>query len=110
MSGLMVILRADGAEHRIEVANLKEPSLQVLQRAVGGYIEPVVVLWEGIRRQAYVNEDGISKRLPPNTRATTAYHAAMRENHRPFASTLLGDVVIWIPDLKETQDDDSEAE
>lgn len=74
-----------------ELSMMAKPSLRVLQESVGGYIELVKVRWQGKIRDAYVDEDGISKQLAPNLRASDL----TVNNHRIF-----GPMVIYVP-LKE---------
>jgi hypothetical protein len=96
MSGTIVILHVDGSttEKRWEKRR-GPPNWETLRDAVdGGYIEHVRVRWAGKVRDAYVDEDGISRGLPVNNKAT----AALAE---PFiGNTLLGPCAIWIPDPK----------
>jgi len=65
MRGTLIRIAVDGKEKIIE---LDEPgtSLQTLQKEVGGYIELVKVRYEGRVRNAFVDEDGLRKRLPHN--------------------------------------------
>lgn len=78
-----------------------EVDLKSLQTAVGGYVEPIVVVWQGINRQAYVDEDGKSKGLAFNDIATTAWHDYIRAQHMHYAArsvdVLRGPVAIWVP-------------
>lgn len=57
------------------------PTLEALQAAVGGYIERV----PRVMREAYVDEDGSLKRLPPNPKGSARVG---------FNGLLLGPVVI----------------
>ena len=59
---MAVILRADGSIEQLENRKLK-----TLQKAVGGYIEPVYTKQD---RLMYVNEEGLIIGLPLNVRAS----------------------------------------
>ena len=90
MSGRIITLRVDGTVYSIDVPK-KRPGLELLQREVGGYIEPVKVRWEGRLREAYVDEDGFAKRLSVNPRSSSIDQ---------WGRELLGPIVIWIPTPK----------
>ena len=63
----------------IQDSELK-PTLEDLQRIVGGYLEPISVLNEDTPRRLYrtmlVDEDGRQKQRPLNAEATRLYRAA----------------------------------
>jgi hypothetical protein len=63
------LIEPDGTES-LHAYEREEPSLEMLQGLVGGYVEPIVVLYEGKRKQAFMDEDGLMKKLPPNPKAT----------------------------------------
>lgn len=76
---------------------LLAPNLLQLQRAVGGYIEPVpgfTTLDGHTRGTAFCNEDGISKGLPINSLATEHWRKAAPDGD-PQRMTLRGDVVFY---------------
>lgn len=87
MSGTLFVMSPDGrvTEERWEQTGY--PKLEVMQRLVGGYIERVRVSWQGRKRDAYVDEDGLAKQLPPNFNAT-----------RLCGMFIVGSIVIWVPD------------
>jgi len=91
MSGTIVTIRPDGEIERLAWVGRKGPTLDALQKAVGGYIEPVPVRFEGRARQGYVNEDGISLGLQPNPHAV---------KYDAYGRLLLGNLAIWVPDAK----------
>lgn len=88
MSGLLWIIRPDGTEYSLAVESSRPP-LDLLQREVGGFIERVRVRWKGRLREAFVDEDGVAKRLALNRKS--------REIDE-YGRTLMGPLVIWIPD------------
>jgi hypothetical protein len=59
---MATVIGTDASEREIDPSDL-----DTLQEAVGGYIE-MVKLGDG--RIMYVNEDGLTKRLPPNPAAS----------------------------------------
>lgn len=67
----MLIIPADGPREE-RAFSTREPPLELLQELVGGYIEvvPMQFKLDGAAALMYVNEDGISKRLPTNQAAT----------------------------------------
>lgn len=95
--GCLVTVQPTGAT--VITRREEPPSLDDLQKAVGGYIERVRVRYEGRVRDAYVNEEGLLKSLPPN-RAATGLLAP------PFSpgSFIVGLLVFWVPDPKETRE------
>ena len=82
-----VIVEIDGATTPIKAL----PTLAFIQATVGGLIEGVEVVYNGRRRQAYVNEEGRLRDLPYNPKASRLYCAA-----HPFASVpgIVGPMVI----------------
>jgi hypothetical protein len=100
MSGKLVIISTDETVREVEVTS-KMPSLEMLQRHVGGYIERVKVRWEGRIRDAYVDEDGISKGLESNQLAHQMRFDRVLGPAALFhqeTSMLFGPCVIWVPD------------
>lgn len=69
MSGTLAILPVGGGL-TLEPYTGPRPSLEQLQKAVGGYIERVKVRYDGRVREAYVNEEGLIEGLPFNATAT----------------------------------------
>jgi hypothetical protein len=91
MSGRLVVVYPDGA---ITVHSHRgTPDLDTLQGLVGGFIERVSIRWNGRVRDAYVDEDGLSKWLPYNHHATQLTKGTQFEGCR-----LHGNLVVWIPD------------
>lgn len=78
------VLRVDGSLEDLP----KKPTLEQLQKAVGGYIEKVRLPHQG-QRYMYVNEEGLIHRLPLNPSASNLAQ-------RP----LVGDVVVMGRRLK----------
>jgi hypothetical protein len=95
--GTLHIVSPDGVTHQQRVETSKGPSLDVLQAAVGGYIERVSVRYEGKVRDAYINEEGKLKGLNYNRDATRMWHAVPVTNR---ADVLVGPVAVWVPDAK----------
>lgn len=95
MSGRLIVVKPDGAivEHRREEKG--PPTLDSLQAIVGGYVEHRRVRWEGRVRDAFINEDGITKRLPHNRVATELLLAA---GWAVAPCGALGNLAIWVPD------------
>ena len=89
MSGQLHILRSDHSNTTVTWTKSGPPSLEILQREVGGYIEHIRVHFLGKMRDAYVDEDGHSKLLPLNLRATALWGGNLR-----------GPLVVWVPDSK----------
>lgn len=67
----MLLIKTDGSKHRISFLG-DEPPLPLLQLLVEGYIElvPHSFKLDGAAAMMYVNEDGLSRRLPSNAAAT----------------------------------------
>jgi len=65
----LVVIQPDGSETRTEYRGF-EPGLEILQKAVGGYIELVRVTYDGRLCDAFVNEEGKLHGLAINGRAT----------------------------------------
>ena len=80
--GTIIVIHPQGTMQHIRQE--ERPTLRQLQGWVGGYIEPVYkYLPEGM--EAWVDEDGISKGLPPNNVGTLAVE---------WPHMLLGNVVV----------------
>jgi hypothetical protein len=80
----VTIIQPDGTTTLTERDPSDRPSLKELQKAVGGYIEPVdAMLDDGT--VAYANEEGLLMGMPPNPKAT-------REVKWPYP--IVGPVVI----------------
>jgi Domain of unknown function (DUF3846) len=94
--GKLVTINPDGSEVVTRIESAKEPSLPVLQKAVGGYIELVAVRYEDRIREAYVDEEGYLNHRTPNPKATEMYQAAHIGSH----CRICGPLVIWVPDPK----------
>lgn len=74
----------------------KPPTLATMQKMVGGGLVELIVDMHtitkpSIRVQVFCNEDGISKRLPPNASATIWANANLGLE---FRTPILGNVVI----------------
>lgn len=88
----VTIIKTDGTQ--TTVRQPKAPTLEQLQKAVGGWIEtvPYFTKFEGRGRgRAYANEEGLLKALPLNREATTAWRACAPT----VASLLVGDVIFY---------------
>lgn len=56
--------------------DFKYSDINLLQSIIGGYVEYVSVWYDGKPATLIVNEDGLTKGLPPNARATSIYWTA----------------------------------
>lgn len=65
-----VIVKVDGTTVDLLIG---PDQLKMLQTAIGGWIEPVTVKYEGKLRQAFVDEEGGLKGLPHNAAASDLY-------------------------------------
>lgn len=91
---VVVIIYADGKPNSISL--VADPSLEQLQKIVGGYIEPIPRFnkFKGRRvLHAYANEDGKLIPLPSNVAATHEW----RECDARIADNLRGDIVLVMP-------------
>jgi hypothetical protein len=87
VAGKLIVIPAQG-DITEETYEDKSPSLEHLQRLVGGYIEPIQVLWEG-RRLAFVDEDGLHKKLAANARATRLVHGMVNVGRQGIVGTMV---------------------
>lgn len=87
----LVIIQADGTETR-ETYESDEPSLEQLQKAVGGLIELVQVEFEGASRIGFVNDEGKLDALEINERATAMYNAGSK-----IFDIICGPLAILVP-------------
>ena len=70
----------------VGISLTKDISLQSLQAAVGGYIEPIVQhMFADVT--VYANEEGLMKNLPPNTAATIIFEYPLVGNVVMVANT-----------------------
>ncbi len=77
---MATILKADGkVEAVIGTGERKRLTLEQMQAAVGGWIQPV----PGTNYRAWCNEEGRLQRLPLNVQATSQFH-----------QQLVGDVLV----------------
>lgn len=58
------IINTDGTYSDLGYAT-REPPLEMLQQAVGGYIEHIAVTYNGKRYSAYIDEEARIKRIRP---------------------------------------------
>jgi hypothetical protein len=93
--GTLTIIEPSGVVTTSRVESAKGPSLEVLQKGVGGYIERVKVRYNGKVRDAYCNEDGLSQGLEYNHDATMLCRGTIFEG-----VSIVGNLVIWEPDAK----------
>lgn len=63
----LLVIHPHGKEFRLEFKD--EPSLELLQALVGGYIEPYNARYQGKVRRMWVNEDGARLGFPLNHKA-----------------------------------------
>jgi len=96
MSGTILTIKPDGETVEKKITRGGTASYEDLREAVGGYIERVRIRYNGIRRDAYVDEEGLSKTgMVFNPQATVLVSEA-----RGVYTPILGPIVIWIPDTK----------
>ena len=70
----------------VGISLTKDISLESLQAAVGGYIEPIVQhMFADVT--VYANEEGLMKNLPPNTAATIIFEYPLVGNVVMVANT-----------------------
>jgi len=94
-TGKLLLVYPSGASIEEVVTDKKGPSLETLQRVVGGCIERIKVRYNDRTRDAYVNEDGIAKNLPYNGIASRMTNGTI------FAgANIVGVCAVWIPDPK----------
>lgn len=91
MEKKLIVIKTDGTVEEVE--QTQKPSLEQLQKIVGGYIEPV----HGIKYQnriatMIVNEEGKLNNLPVNRKATELFS----DTFGPFVDVIVGDVAILI--------------
>jgi hypothetical protein len=95
MKGEAVIYKTDGTR---EVLKFDKPiALEVLNKAVGGYIETVPYWNEHLGRKcvAFCNEEGKIKSLPFNGKADLLWHL---ERQAYVDDHLFGDVIVIMGD------------
>lgn len=92
MSGTLRIFKVNGSLEDRRYEGKGTPGLDALRAAIGGgYVERVAVRVDKRLRDAYVDEDGLSKALPPNDRASRITLHGFR---------IVGVMVVWIPDSR----------
>ena len=84
----------------VGISLTKDISLQSLQAAVGGYIEPIVQ-HRFPNVTVFANEEGLLKNLPPNTAATIIFEYPLVGN-----VVMVADADEMAKDLEEEGDDD----
>ena len=91
MQGRLTTIRAADGQRIASDLN-RPPTLDELQGAVGGYIEPVPAFdrFDGKTCIAFCNEEGKLHGLPVNAAATRAWH----DQTDPHDDILVGDVCI----------------
>lgn len=101
--GSVIIIPADSDKLVETLKRDKQPTLDELQKWVGGYIE-AVPYWEahlGKPAVVYCNEEGKLDGLPLNQRATGLWWSVLGQ---PVDDVLVGDVVIVV-DLPDKEED-----
>lgn len=94
MSGTFVRISTFGTILRERTEKMGSAPYAPLRDLVGGYMERIQVKWEGRLRQAYVDEDGISKGLARNPHADSLLTPLWQ------GAQIYGPLVIWIPDSR----------
>lgn len=105
-SNTLVVIQPDGTETR-EIYTGDEPELERLQKAVGGYLEHIMVLHEGRELHAFINEEGKLRGLDVSARATQIYNDWLRKrereatgverSHRHIYDVVCGPIAILVP-------------
>jgi hypothetical protein len=97
MKGRMFIIKTNGDISMQEL--VEAPTLDVLQKGVGGYIEkvPMFDTWDGKTCVCFCNEEGKLNSLPLNQVATNAW---FHQNLGAISDVLVGDVVILTGDTE----------
>lgn len=85
MSGVIEYLGTDGTVTIVQQETA--PSLEEMQKYVGGYIEVVNVLVDGKPMQMIVNEEGLIQELPVNVIASKHYATIGLMHYRSFPPT-----------------------
>jgi len=86
------ILHTDG---RMTQLPIREPTLEELQKAVGGYIEVLYIRWLERPAMMILDEEGKLKRYPVNAKAT---HTALATAGIAKDDLICGDVVVLCGD------------
>lgn len=95
MAGTIIYIPADHNEAITTEAAEKAPSLEDMQKHVGGFIEVVHVLFKGEPTHMIVNETGLIEALPFNMRATSLYHLASIHQRGEFPnSPIVGNAIV----------------
>ena len=87
---IVVLAKADGTKETIHVED--HPSLEQMNKWVGGHIERVRVRYMGRVCDMIVDEEGLLKGKPTNEFATRLYTDACRGAN---TTPIVGDVVIF---------------
>lgn len=99
MRGMMYIIKPDGAIDNIEYPDSK-PSLEDLQREVGGYIQ-IVPNFDTFRHMScvvYCDEEGLLKGYELNPVATKEWRSQLQGPYDPHMARLWGRIVILTGD------------
>ncbi|WP_445677654.1 hypothetical protein [Pseudomonas putida] len=80
MNTKYIVMHPDGTDQHFEIDLPEIPTLQALRSLIvphlaGGDLEKVGVLHDGKGTDMFVDEDGLSKQLPRNNKATAIYRA-----------------------------------
>lgn len=96
MKGVMITIKPDGSKS--EKAFDRPPTLEELQKEVGGYLEviPHFHTYQKRRCVAYCDEEGKMKGKPVNARATLDWAGASPVNS--LGDVLVGNVVVLMGD------------
>jgi hypothetical protein len=99
MSGTLIIIPTEAAPPKEIRVESRTPSYDLLRSSVGGLIQPVKVRWNGVVRQAYVNEEGIPLNLPLNRTARKLIADYYRTSYLNIQE-ISGPMAIWVPDKR----------
>ena len=89
----VTVIQPDGV---VTVTEHADVPLEMLQRAVGGFIQmvPHFTQYDGHPCEAYVNEEGRLKNMPLNAKATALWEFFLGEGPFQYKPLLFGPLVI----------------
>lgn len=106
-SGTLVKIDPTGGVTRFRCEGRAGPTVEEIQKALGGYFAHLYCLYGGQERSCYVDEDGDPKQLPTNPfgdRLVKEYYmGGNRVVQLNSIGTLRGNLVVWVPDPPESQ-------
>lgn len=101
MKGTLIRIDAEGNKTYFRVENEIGPTVEDLKKAVGGSFANCQCLYEGVKRTAWVDENGNSKGLRVNPIAARLVQEAYPKGCE--TNLILGNFVIFVPDEVSSQ-------